>query len=91
MSRGILAAPIAHAAGESSPGFLPEGTYAVILAARSSAELEELSGRLRRAGIRHNQIRENDPPYLGELMALGLEPAPRSVLKRHLRELPLLR
>lgn len=87
----MLAAQVAHAAGESSPGDLPEGTYAVILGAKSSFELERISQRLRMQGIRHKQIRENDPPYRGELMALGLEPAPRSVLKRHLRELPLLR
>lgn len=88
---GILAAQIAHAAGESSPGGLPEGTYAVVLGAQSSVELEQLSERLHVAGIRHKPIRENDLPYQGELLAIGLEPAPRSVLKKHLRDLRLLR
>ena len=80
-----------HAAGESSPGLLPEGTYAVVLAVNGSAELEQLSSRLQAAGIRHKQIRESDEPYRGELMALGLEPAPRSVLKKYLSSLRLLR
>jgi hypothetical protein len=87
----MLAAQICHAAGESSPGRLPAGTYAVILAASGPGELEELSRGLSRAGIRHVQVRENDEPFAGELMALGLEPALRSVVKRHVRRLPLLR
>jgi hypothetical protein len=70
---------------------LPEGTYAVVLGVKDSRELEELSGSLRLANIRHKQIRENDAPFRGELLALGLEPAPRSALKRHLRHLELLR
>lgn len=87
----MLAAQVVHAAGESSPGNLPEGTYAVVLAVAGAGELEELSKRLRLAGVRHHAIRESDPPYSGELMALGLEPARKSEIKRHLRQLQLLR
>jgi peptidyl-tRNA hydrolase len=87
----MAAVQAVHAAGESSPGLLPEGTYAVVLAVNGSAELEQLSSRLQAAGIRHKQIRESDEPYRGELMALGLEPAPRSVLKKYLSSLRLLR
>lgn len=88
LPKGVLAAQVCHAAGESSPGNLPEGTYAVVL---TSEQLEELSAELGARGVKHKRIIENDAPYAGELMALGLEPAPRSALKRHLRQLRLLR
>lgn len=87
---GLMAAQITHAAGESSDK-LPAGTYAVVLAAPDAAALEALSARLDAAGVRHTVIRENDPPYCGEATAIGVEPAPRSVLKRHFSSLPLLR
>jgi hypothetical protein len=87
---GVAAAQIIHAAGESSPGRLPRGTYAVALAARDEAELSAIEARLRRAGVRLKAIRESDPPYSGRLMALGLTPMPKSVLRQHLSSLPLL-
>lgn len=89
--RGVQAAQITHAAGESSPGDLASGTYAVVLTVPDEAELRALSARLHTKEIRHRTICENAPAYAGQAMAIGAEPAPRSVLRRHFSSLPLLR
>jgi len=88
---GIQAAQVAHAAGESSPSNLSAGTYTVILAAKNERELVQHADALRRAGVAFSAIFEPDPPYDGALMALGLVPARKEALKRHLSCLPLLR
>jgi hypothetical protein len=88
---GIASAQIGHAAGESSPGNLPEGTYCIVLAARDEPELLVLESKLRAAGVGLRAIRESDPPYSGQLMALGLTPIPKSVGRRYLSCLPSYR
>jgi len=85
-----MAAQVCHAAGESSPGNLPSGTYAVILEA-SPEELQALEHKLQLAGCPHRSIRENDLPWNGELLAIGLRPALKKEVKRHLSSLPLLK
>ncbi|NJK32610.1 MAG: hypothetical protein HC927_09480 [Deltaproteobacteria bacterium] len=74
LPRGVLAAQLIHAAGESVRGALPEHTIAVALAADDEAHLLALERELRRLGIAHRAIREPDPPWNGALMAIGLEP-----------------
>jgi hypothetical protein len=91
LPRGIQAAQVAHAAGESSPGGLPSGTNAVVLGCVSEAELADVGRRLTLEGVRHVQIYEPDQPYDGALMAIGLVPGRKEDLKRHLSTLPLLR
>jgi hypothetical protein len=90
LAPGIRAAQIVHAAGESSPGNLPEGTFAIALAAEPN-ELQDLAIRLSEAGIAHRNVRESDEPYSGELMAIGVFPQPRSKLRRYFSTLPLVR
>jgi len=41
--------------------------------------------------VPHKPIIENDPPWNGQLTAIGLVPAPKSQLKGLLRRYPLLR
>ncbi len=89
LPRGVLAAQIVHAAGESSPGDIREGTNAVVLATPNEAELAAVADRLVAAGIAHVCIRE--PDRGGELMAIGCVPARKEVLRRVLSALPLLR
>ena len=89
--RGVQAAQITHAAGESSPGKLPSGTYAVVLTVPDEAALRELDASLDTRSIRHHTIYENASAYGGQAMAIGVVPAPRSVLRRHFSSLPLLR
>lgn len=91
LSRGLQAANILHAAGESSPGNLPRGTSAVCLVVPSEAALAIVADRLERVGVSFVRIVESDPPHTGQLMAIGCVPAPKEVLRRHLSSLPLLR
>jgi hypothetical protein len=80
-----------HAAGESSPGDLSEGTFAVVLTARDEEDLMAVAWRLIRARVRFTPIYEPDAPFDGALMALGLEPRGKEELRKHLSALPLLK
>lgn len=82
---------IIHAAGESSTGNLPPHTYAVALTVPDEAALRVLARRLGMAGILHRGIYETDPPWNGQMMAIGLYPEQRSKLKKLLSSLPLLK
>lgn len=74
LPRGVLAAQLIHAAGESSPGNLPTHTCAVALAARDEAHLEDLERGLLDRDIPHRAIREPDAPWDNALLAIGIEP-----------------
>jgi peptidyl-tRNA hydrolase len=89
LPRGLLAAQIVHAAGESSPGNLDDGTFAVVLAAADEPELAAIERRLGAAGLAPRAIRE--PDLGGALTALGLPPAPKSSMRRWLSSIPLYR
>ena len=92
LPRGTLAAQVVHAAGESSPGRLPVGTRAVVLAARDEAQLAQLEHELLRLDIPHHAIREPDPPHFSALMAIGIVPvADRGRIHKVTGQLPLLR
>lgn len=91
LPRGIQAANLVHAAGESSPGGLAEGTLAVVLTVPDEASIKALACKLERERVRHVRVVEPDAPYHGALMALGLAPVPREEVRRHLSSLPLLR
>lgn len=87
----MQAAQIVHAAGESSPGNLPEGTFAVALAAPDEEALMAVGASLIRAGVPFVPIFEPDEPYRGALMAIGVCPGRKEALRRHLSRLPLLK
>ncbi len=91
LPRGNQAAPLIHAAGHSSPGDLDDTTYAVALTVKDEASLRSLAATLRAFGLLHHLEIENDPPYSGQAMALGIAPMPRHLLKRFLHKLPLLK
>lgn len=91
LPRGIQSANIVHAAGESSPGNLPEGTHAVVLVTPDESSLKAVAMRLELAQVPHRRILESDPPYIDQLMAIGLQPGQKEVLKRFVSSLPLLR
>lgn len=74
LPRGVLAAQLIHAAGESAPGSLPSGTHAVALGAEDESSLEKLERRLIKLGVPHHAIREPDSPWCGALMAIGVVP-----------------
>jgi peptidyl-tRNA hydrolase len=92
LPRGIQSAQCVHAAGHSAgAGQLPQGTYAVALATRDEGDLRALAERLKRAGLAHHLIHEPDPPFFGQLMAIGLEPNYKSKFRRYLSNLPLIK
>lgn len=86
---GLMAAQVVHAAGESaslrSP---PPQCHAVVLVA-SKKQLEELDTVFRWEKIPFRAIYEDDAPYSGEIMAIGIAPCATG-LGRWLRKLPLL-
>lgn len=87
---GNQAAQLVHAAGESAPGPVPVGTYAVALSARDESQLVAISCALSRAGIGHHRVIEGDAPHEGQLMAIGVPPCPKKVVKGVLGSLPLV-
>lgn len=88
---GMVGAALVHAAGESSDR-LPSRTNAVVLEVPGEEELVALATGLASRGIGHVVIRESDPPYTGQAMAIGLEPVrDRTEVRRVLSHLPLLK
>lgn len=88
---GVQIAQTIHAAGYSSPGNIPDGTYAVALTCRDEAELRALADRLEKEGLPRHLIVEADAPYDGQAMAIGIPPMDRKTLKPILQKLPLLK
>lgn len=85
-------AQLVHAAGETSPGNLDSGTYAIVLAVDSEAELISIANRLRDAIIPYKLIREPDSPWNNAATAIGLWPTKdRRKIAKVLGRLPLLR
>lgn len=88
---GILCANLVHAAGESSPGNLPEGTHAVVLMVPDEVALVAVVRELEKSGVACRRIVESDHPYVGQTMAVGVCPGRKEILRKHFSSLPLLR
>ena len=87
---GVALAQATHAAGESAQAVsIPPDTHAVVLAALDEQELLALETKLLKHGVDLVAIRELDPPYFNQLMAIGIKPQPRKKLKKLLSNLPL--
>lgn len=87
-----MAAQLVHAAGESSPGNISEGTHAVVLSVKGEHKLLDLERKLIDLQIPHKAIREPDLPWDGQIMAIGLFPTFKTpVVKKLLSQYPLLR
>lgn len=91
MPVGATAAQLAHAVGQSLDARHPEDTYVVILACRDEAHLRAEAARLELAGVALARVVETDGPHAGQLTAVGVKPARKEALRRHLSSLPLLR
>jgi peptidyl-tRNA hydrolase len=72
LPKGVLAAHVAHAAGESGPA--PPGSIAVVLGVTNEAELLAIDARLTARGVPHVLIYENAGPYDGQSTAIGVHP-----------------
>jgi hypothetical protein len=92
LPRGVQSAQLIHAAGHSAgAGQLPQDTFAIALSCRDEGALRAMAERLERAGLRHHLVHEPDPPYNGQLMAIGLEPGYKSQFRKLLSNLPLIK
>lgn len=92
LPHGVQVAQTIHAAGESSEGPLPSGTFAIALGVPSESALEDLAMRLWNAEIPHKVITEPDAPYDGQAMAIGIFPTTdRERVRRVTSNLPLIR
>jgi peptidyl-tRNA hydrolase len=99
LPRGLQAAQLVHAAGESVEGPVPEGTHVVVLAVDDEEHLLHVAEQLHWSGIKHTLIVEPDLPLLpdrpledGQGTAIGIQPTrDRAALKPHLGRLRLLK
>jgi peptidyl-tRNA hydrolase len=90
LPKGVLAAHVAHAAGESGPA--PPGSIAVVLGVPNEAELLAIDARLTARGVSHVLIREDVGPYQDQATAIGLVPtSDRARVRKVLSSLPLVR
>lgn len=84
---GVQAAMLVHAAGESGPA--STGTSAVVLTVADEESLLSLHRSMR--SIPHTLIKEVDPPYHGQAMAIGALVSDRSEIRKLTSSLPLLK
>jgi len=69
---GIQAAMLVHAAGESGPAVT--GTTAVVLGVPNETALRRLIIALNYSNASYTVIKEPDPPWNGQTMAIGIAP-----------------
>jgi len=87
---GVLAAHVAHAAGESGPA--PPGSIAVVLGVTNEAELLAIDARLTTRGVPHVLIREDAGPFSDQATAIGVVPTTdRKAINKALSSLPLVK
>lgn len=89
LSRGVLAAQVGHAASEAA-GHPP--TVMIVLAVDGEAELRRVAAALGDHGLPHHLVVEEDGPYTGQAMTIGVEPShDRAAIKKVLSSLPLIK
>lgn len=88
---GLAFAQAIHAAGESSPGNLDPGTYAIALGAQDEEELRLIASNLEANNVDFRLIVESSGDFAGQAMAIGVVPGPRNTLRKYLSSYPLIR
>lgn len=90
LPKGVLAAHVCHAAGESGPA--PPGSIAVVLGVESELALYAAARRLDACGVLYTLIRENAGPFADQATAIGVMPiSDRSAIRKAVSALPLVR
>jgi len=91
---GVQLAQTIHAAGWSAQlagaSDASPPTIAVALAAPVD-EMMDLARALEAAGIGYVRVHEPDEPWRGALMAIGVVPSSRELVRRFVAHLPLVR
>lgn len=80
-----------YAIGRMAGAAGPEFPHAIILSIPDEKTLLEWSDKLAALSIRHELIREPDPPWNGQATILACYPVRKSLLRRYLSSLPLLK
>lgn len=84
-------AQTAHAAGESCGG-VPTGTIVVALAVPDEETLHRVAMALGEQSQTYALIVENEGPFAGQAMALGVKPSTdRQAIRKAVSALPLVR
>ncbi len=90
LPKGVLAAHILHAAGESGPA--PPGSIAVALAVSSEADLLHVAARLDACGVAYVLIREDAGTFANQVTAIGIPPVTdRTAIRKALSHLRLVK
>lgn len=90
LPKGVLAAHVCHAAGESGPA--PPGSIAVVLGVESEADLLRVAARLDARLIPYVLIRENAGQFDGQVTAIGIPPTcDRAAIRKAVSSLHLVR
>jgi hypothetical protein len=90
LPKGVLAAHVCHAAGESGPA--PPGSIAVVLGVDGEAALIRVAARLDVQCVPYVLIRENAGPYDGQVTAIGIPPtSDRRAIRKAVSDLPLVK
>jgi peptidyl-tRNA hydrolase len=90
LPKGVLAAHVCHAAGESGPA--PPGSIAVVLGVQNESELIRVAGKLDARRVPYVLIRENAGPYDGQVTAIGIHPtSDRAAIRKATSHLPLVK
>ena len=89
LPKGMQVAQTAHAASEAS-GHAP--TIVVALSVPDEATLRQLADAMGTKSLAHSLIVEEDGPYAGQAMALGVAPTEdRAAIRRVTSGLPLVK
>ena len=90
LPKGVLAAHVCHAAGESGPA--PPGSIAVVLGVAGEPELLLVADKLDAQRVPHVLIREDSGPYEGQVTAIGIQPTnDRASVRKAVSSLRLVR
>jgi hypothetical protein len=90
LPKGMQCAQITHAAGESANDKIDSNTHAVVLETHPQGLLD-LHLTLRHEGVAYSPIFEQVEEYKDQLMAIGIAPAARRLIKPYVSSLPLVR
>lgn len=92
LPHGVQVAQTAHAAGESAGFPLPDGTIVVALGVPDEGALKRVARALGEHSLTHKLIVENEGPWAGQAMALGVTPTTdRAAVRKVTSHLPLVR
>ena len=87
---GVMAAMVVHAAGRTGSK-VADYAHAVVLQVNDGESVVDLASKLAKASVEHLMILENEEPWNGAPMAIGIPPMEATApLRKILKNLKLL-